>query len=439
MDNNQISVKKKDVCIVVAGNVDSGKSTFIGVLVSGKLDNGRGSARETIMRHKHEINSGKTSDISVKHIGTDDTDITLVDLCGHEKYLKTTLFGITGYFPDHALLIVSANNGFQKMTKEHLGIILYLKIPFTILVTRTDITPKKVYKTLLNNINKILKRFKKEPIFVNGFNDEEIDKDKSMIYNGKLAKDIKANPNIVPVISMSCKTGYFVNEIKHFITSLDPRDTWNDPPPGSIFYIDSKYTPPGIGLVITGILKGDTIKNGSDILIGPYNKGFKRVKIWSMHNNIKEPVQELENKSRGCLAVRPIDGKRDVVKNNVRRGMIATTIENMDKICYEFKANIEVLKHSTVIATNYMPVIHCGTIKQTAQITLEDNQKLKVGSKALVKFRFAKHPEFIETGSVFFFREGTTRGFGVVTDIIPADGMTKYEVKNGKYIKIKKK
>ena len=34
-----------DMRIAVVGNVDSGKSTIVGVLTSGKLDNGRGLAR----------------------------------------------------------------------------------------------------------------------------------------------------------------------------------------------------------------------------------------------------------------------------------------------------------------------------------------------------------------------------------------------------------
>ena len=37
--------------------------------------------------------------------------ITLIDLCGHTKYLKTTIFGLTGYSPDFAMLVVSANSG----------------------------------------------------------------------------------------------------------------------------------------------------------------------------------------------------------------------------------------------------------------------------------------------------------------------------------------
>ena len=33
--------------------------------------------------------------------------VTFVDLAGHERYLKTTMFGLTGYAPDYAMLIVN--------------------------------------------------------------------------------------------------------------------------------------------------------------------------------------------------------------------------------------------------------------------------------------------------------------------------------------------
>jgi len=37
--------------------------------------------------------------------------ITFMDLAGHHKYLKTTIFGLTSYCPDFAMLVVSANTG----------------------------------------------------------------------------------------------------------------------------------------------------------------------------------------------------------------------------------------------------------------------------------------------------------------------------------------
>ena len=35
--------------------------------------------------------------------------ITFIDLAGHEKYLKTTVFGMTGHAPDFAMLMVSSS------------------------------------------------------------------------------------------------------------------------------------------------------------------------------------------------------------------------------------------------------------------------------------------------------------------------------------------
>ena len=75
------------------GHVDSGKSTFVGVLNTNELDNGNGSARISAAKHPHEINSGKTSDISLRHFIVKEKNraITMIDLCGHEKYFKTIL------------------------------------------------------------------------------------------------------------------------------------------------------------------------------------------------------------------------------------------------------------------------------------------------------------------------------------------------------------
>ncbi|MCG3252821.1 MAG: hypothetical protein KAX09_03165, partial [Candidatus Heimdallarchaeota archaeon] len=60
-----------EIRIAVAGNVDSGKSTLVGVLTQGKLDNGRGLARVNVFRHKHEIETGRTSSISQQILGYD--------------------------------------------------------------------------------------------------------------------------------------------------------------------------------------------------------------------------------------------------------------------------------------------------------------------------------------------------------------------------------
>jgi GTPase len=110
------TLASRNIRVAVVGNVDAGKSTLIGTLTSSMLDDGRGSSRTSIMKHRHEIESGRTSTASSHLMGFRSTGqaiagkdsvrarrksedevvresyrvVTLMDLAGHEKYLKTT-------------------------------------------------------------------------------------------------------------------------------------------------------------------------------------------------------------------------------------------------------------------------------------------------------------------------------------------------------------
>jgi GTPase len=110
------TLSARNIRVAVVGNVDAGKSTMIGTLTSSMLDDGRGSSRTSIMKHRHEIESGRTSTASTHLLGFHSSGeaiagresmrarrksedevareayrvITLMDLAGHEKYLKTT-------------------------------------------------------------------------------------------------------------------------------------------------------------------------------------------------------------------------------------------------------------------------------------------------------------------------------------------------------------
>ena len=80
-----------------------------------------------------------------------------MDLCGHERYLKTTVFGLTGAVPDFGAIVVGANAGVQRMTKEHLGLLLALRLPFFVLVTKVDLAPDNVRRQTLEGLHRLLK------------------------------------------------------------------------------------------------------------------------------------------------------------------------------------------------------------------------------------------------------------------------------------------
>lgn len=51
------------VRVAIIGNVDSGKSTMVGVMTRMVLDDGRGFARSRVFKHSHEEATGRTSSI----------------------------------------------------------------------------------------------------------------------------------------------------------------------------------------------------------------------------------------------------------------------------------------------------------------------------------------------------------------------------------------
>jgi GTPase len=52
-----------------------------------------------------------------------------------------------------------------------------------------------------------------------------------------------------------------------------------------------------------------------------------------------------------------------------------------------------------------------------------NNELLRTGDKGLIKFHFMYRPEYIKVGTTILFREGRTKGLGVVSAVhYPAPG-----------------
>lgn len=72
--------------VAVVGNVDAGKSTLLGVLTHGELDNGRGTARQRLFRHKHEMESGRTSSVGNDILGFNQEGRVVNKTDGHGEH-----------------------------------------------------------------------------------------------------------------------------------------------------------------------------------------------------------------------------------------------------------------------------------------------------------------------------------------------------------------
>ncbi len=58
--------------------------------------------------------------------------------------------------------------------------------------------------------------------------------------------------------------------------------------------------------------------------------------------------------------------------------------------------------------------MHVGVVRQTAMVVSMSCELLRSGDRAKVRWRFLQRPEFVPGGVRFIFREGRTKGVGVV-------------------------
>jgi GTPase len=436
-----------NIRIGVCGNVDAGKSTLIGVLCNNELDDGKGSARMKVLKHVHERTSGRTTNISFNYLHYKDRTCTLVDLAGHEKYLKTTLYGITGSELHYGLIIVGANMDITKMTKEHLGILLFLRIPIIVLITKIDMVPEHKYEDTKEMLMKMLKlpRFKKHPLVLNN---DIIDE-----YISNIAHNTEEFKAIIPIIPISSKSGTNIANLRKIIellpiNNINITDNLLDHPiisnakvksdvivdkyeyTGSVIYIESNYVVQGIGIVLVGyVMPGkdkSSIKKNQILYLGPLNTTnksdnikdkFIEIKIKSMHNSKRMEVTETLPGDHIIMAVKAVDSKIKLTRDMFYKGIVAlSNIKDCIHLQFEIKVQLQILNYKAVIKKDYCPVIHCHTIRQAALITdvLNETNIIQTGQNAPVIFKMTKYPVFIKPGDIIYIRDGNTKGVGVV-------------------------
>ena len=62
-------------------------------------------------------------------------------------------------------------------------------------------------------------------------------------------------------------------------------------------------------------------------------------------------------------------------------------------------------------------MLHVGAVSQTCSVIDIDRPFIRTGDRALVAFRFIQRPEYLALGDRVIFREGKTKGLGVVKRI----------------------
>jgi GTPase len=425
-----------DLKVAVAGSVDCGKSTLLSVLTTGNSDNGRGLGRVSVFNFPHEIETGRTSSIGHQIVGYDyDGNVTnyvngrtqswpdivnrsskiisFLDLAGHEKYLKTTIFGLASSRPNLCLIMVAANRGVLKMTIEHIFLCKTLTIPFCVVVTKMDIVKdkKNVLESTIESITTLLKKpgIRRLPIKIKTTEDCILS-----------SMNILSNA-VVPIFSVSNVTMEGINHIHTFL-NLVPQKNMCDGKLTEI-HLDTAWTVNGVGTVVGGYIISGEVKVGDKLWLGPNNNKYVSVIVKSIHCK-KVLVQKVDMQTYVCLAL------RGITKNDFKKGNVLIASVEQQILCHKLLVSVEILKtHSTTIKVGYQPMMHAENVRTAVQINSITNKKsarsqesdgvLRTGDSANILLSICFDKKFIKEGTSILLCEGRTKVIGTVLQVNP--------------------
>ena len=231
---------RRHFIIGTAGHVDHGKTALVGALTGMETD-----------RLKEERERGLSIELGFAYFDLpDDSRAGIVDVPGHEKFIRSMLSGAYGM--DMVLFVVDAKEGVQEQTLEHLAILDLLGISNGILVmTKSDLaTPDELA--------------------------EATEMTQEMLVGTSLEG--------VPTVSVSAITGAGIETLKQTIVEqvvLATKVEENDGIPR--LYVDRVFTVQGFGVIVTGTLIGGSVNRDQRMVILPQGDAV-RVRGIQVHN-----------------------------------------------------------------------------------------------------------------------------------------------------------
>ena len=135
----------RDLILGTAGHIDHGKTSLVKALTGIDCD-----------RLPEEKARGITIDIGFAHLELGDVRLGIVDVPGHERFVKNMLAGATGI--DLALLVVAADDSVMPQTREHLEILKLLGVrQGVIALTKADLVDDTTREVVSLEISELVK------------------------------------------------------------------------------------------------------------------------------------------------------------------------------------------------------------------------------------------------------------------------------------------
>ena len=228
-----------------AGHIDHGKSALVRALTGIEMD-----------RLPEEKRRGISIELGYAFLDLPDgTRIGMVDVPGHERFVRTMVAGATGI--DFALLVVAADDSVMPQTREHLAILDLLGLRHGLVaVNKIDLVDEELVELVVEETRDAV-----EGTFLAG----------------------------APIIPVSAVTGAGLGELRAAIEQVASRVPERAVGALARLPIDRSFSIAGYGTVVTGTLASGSLRVGDEVEILP--RGLSaRVRGLQWHGTAVEAI-----------------------------------------------------------------------------------------------------------------------------------------------------
>lgn len=240
-----------------AGHIDHGKTALVRALTGIDTD-----------RLEAEKQRGISIELGFAHLSVGDCRIGIVDVPGHERFIRNMLAGACGI--DVAMLVVAADDSVMPQTREHLAILKLLRVRHGLIaLTKIDLV---------------------EPSWLDLVEHEV----RELVADSFLAH--------APIVRASAVDGRGIDELKMRIAeacrAVEPRTRHTGDEPFRLA-VDRSFALKGLGTIITGSVWSGSVAVGDELEWLP---AAKRIRVRGLQSHSQE-VQRIGRGQRAALDV----------------------------------------------------------------------------------------------------------------------------------------
>src|SRR6516164_4073185 len=338
----------RDLILGTAGHIDHGKTSLVKALTGIDCD-----------RLPEEKARGITIDIGFATLDLGEARLGIVDVPGHERFIKNMLAGATGI--DLAVLVIAADDSVMPQTREHLEILRLLGLRHGVIaLTKCDLVDETTREVVELEVRELVQ--------------------------GTFLED-------APIIATSAHSGQGVPELKAAIAEVCKQVEERRGQQWFRLAIDRSFIVQGHGTVVTGSVTSGSLRVGDDVEWLPRGE---RVRVRSLQNHDR-PVEEIHRGQRAAINLAGVHHE-DVIRGQelaVPGYLVPAKVLTVRLHCL---ADVrKPIKHRAAVR------FHIGTAEIMGTVSLLDCDAIEPGGWGLAQV-FLEEPATATWGQPFVVR-----------------------------------